>query len=232
MSSDTNIRRYPRLVAYLPTQCSPVSHERPRTTAITGKTNSISSGGLGLLLPESIPLRTPVMVQVCLEEPLSGLVIWHDSPMLTDLGTRIPHGVAFDHLIDSDLILQWLRNAKRQAYRRVPVQFDVKFTQAGKAEHGTCLNLSSDGMFIGINHPPLPGTEILLRFNLHGPSHTFSIPAQVVWMRGEELSPSATTGMGVKFLEVNSSLEAALIDAVIDRLRAEASPSPDSSQSE
>ena len=231
MSSDTNIRRYPRLVAYLPIQCSPVSHGQPGTTAITGKTNSISSGGLGLLLPESIPLRTSVMVQVCLEEPLSGFVIWHDRPTLTDLGTRVPHGVAFDHLIDSDLILQWLRNAKRQAYRRVPVQFDVKFIQAGKAGHGTCLNLSRDGMFIGINHPPLPGTEILLRFNLHGPSHTFSIPAQVVWMRGEELSPSATTGMGVKFLEVNSSLESALIDAVIDRLRAEASPSPDSSQS-
>ena len=228
MSSDTNIRRYPRLVAYLPTQCSPVSHGRPRTTAITGKTNSISPGGLGLLLPESIPLRTPVMVQVCLEEPLSGLVIWHDRPTLTDLGTRIPHGVAFDHLIDSDLILQWLRNAKRQAYRRVPVQFDVKFTQAGKAGHGTCLNLSRDGMFIGINHPPLPGTEILLRFNLHGPSHTFSIPAQVVWMRGEEPSPSATTGMGVKFLAVDP-LKAALIGSVVDRLLGEASPSLDSS---
>ena len=229
MSSDTNIRRYPRLVAYLPVQCSPVSHGRPRTMAITGKTNSISPGGLGLLLPESIPLRTSVMVQVCLEEPLSGLVIWHDRPTLTDLGTRIPHGVAFDHLIDSDLILQWLRNAKRQAYRRVPVQFDVKFTQAGKAGHGTCLNLSRDGMFIAIKDPPRPGTEILLRFKLQDhPSHTLSIPAQVVWMRGEEIGPRAIPGMRVKFLAVDS-LKAALIGNVVDRPLGEASPSLDSS---
>lgn len=232
MSSDTKIRRYSRLVAYLPVQCSPRSHGRPATKVLTGKTNSISPGGLGLLLPETIPLGSSVVVQVCLEEPLFGLVIWHGRPMVTNLGTRIPHGVAFDQLVDPDLIRQWVHNAERQAHRRVPVQFDVEFTQAGKAGHGTCLNLSRDGMFIAINHPPLPDTEIVLRFTLQGPSHTFSIPAQVVWMRGEEPSPSAITGMGIKFLEVNPSLEAALIDAVITRLRAEASPSPDSARPE
>ena len=232
MSSDTKIRGYPRLVTNLPVQCSAQSHGHPTTKVITGKTISISPGGLGLLLPETIPLKTSVIVQVCLEEPLAGLVIWHDRPMVTNLGTRIPHGVAFDHLVDPDLIHQWVRNAEQQAHRRVPVQFDVEFTQGGKAGHGTCLNLSRDGMFIAINHPPLPDTEILLRFTLHRPSHMFSIPAQVVWMRGEELSPSTITGMGIRFLEVNPSLEAALIDTVVDRLRGEASPSPDPARSE
>ena len=89
--------------------------------------------------------------------------------------------------------------------------------------------LSGDGMFIGINDPSLPGTEILLRFTLHGPSRAFSVAAQVVWIRGEQLSQSAVAGMGVKFLEANPSLEAALIDVVVDRLRGEASRSLDPS---
>lgn len=229
MSSRANIRSDPRLVAYLPVQCA--SRNRGRRAppkVLTGKTSSISPGGLGLLLPETVAPRTPVMIQVCLEEPLPGHVIWHDNPVVSDMRARIPHGVAFDHPIDLDLIGQWVRNAERQASRRVPVRLDVEFSQAGKAGHGTCLNLSRDGMFIGIDHPPLPGTEIVLRFTLNGPSHTFSIPAQVVWMRGEERAQRAVAGMGVKFLEVNPSLESALIDAVVDRLRGQDGASLDS----
>lgn len=231
MSSVANIRGYPRLMAYLPAQCSPLSDGCATTKVLTGKTTSLSTGGLGLLLSETIPRGTTVVVQVCLEEPMRGHIIWVDKPSLTEGGTHVPHGVGFDHPLDPDVIHQWVRNAKQQASRRVPVQFDVEFTQAGNPVHGTCLNLSNEGMFIGINHPPLPGTEIELRFKPHGLAHTLAIPAQVVWMRGEEPSPGAVTGMGVKFLEVDPSLETALIDAVVDRLRNEASPSPDSSAS-
>ncbi len=196
---------------------------------ITGKTNSISPGGLGLLLAETIPLRTPVVVQVCEEEPLRGHVIWRDKPRPTGLGTSIPHGVAFDQMVDTDRIRQWVHHATPQSHSRVPVQFDVEFTQAGKAGHGTCLDLSKNGMFIATNHPVQPRTEILLRFKLQDhPSHTLSIPAQVVWMRGEEIEPSAIPGMGVKFLAVDP-LKAALIGSVVDRLLGEASPSLDSS---
>ena len=220
--------RYPRLVAYLPVQCTLLSHGQPTGKVITGKTKSVSAEGLGLLLPETIPLRTAILVQVCQEEPLRGRVIWVDRPMSTDLGTRIPHSVAFDHLIDSDLILQWVLNANHQAHPRVSVQFDVKFTHAGEVSHGTCLNLSMGGMFIATNRPPRPGTETLLRFKLQEPSHPFSIPAQVVWICGEQTSPSAKTGMGVKFLAVDPS-EAAVIGTFVDRLLGEAPPSLDSS---
>ncbi len=196
---------------------------------ITGRANSISPGGLGLLLPETVPLRTSVVVQVCLEEPLPGLVIWCDRPRPTGLGISIPHGVGFDFLVDPDLIRQWVRHATPLSHSRVPVQFDVEFTQAGKAGHGTCLNLSRDGMFIAIKDPPQPGTEILLCFKLQDhPSHTLSIPAQIAWLGEEDIGPSAITGMGVKVLAVDPS-KAALIGSVVDRLLGEASPSPDSS---
>ncbi len=229
MSSYTNIPRYPRLWTYLPVQCTLLSHGQPTGKVITGRTQSVSAGGLGLLLPETIPLRTSVLVQVCEEEPLRGLVIWVDEPIPTGLGIRIPLGVAFDHPVDEDRIRQWVLNAMPQSRYRVPVQFDVEFTQVGKALQGTCLNLSRGGMFIATNHPLQPGNEILLRFKLQDhPSHTLSILAQVVWMGGEEIGPSAITGMGVTFLAVNP-LEAALIGSLVDRLLGDASPSLDSS---
>ncbi len=226
VSSYTHVRGYPRLMVWLPVQLTLLSQGAHKV--ITGKTNSISPGGLGLLLSESIPLRTSVVVQVCLEEPLPGLVIWRDRPRPTGLGTSIPHGVAFDFLVDSDLIRQWVHHATPQSPSRVPVQFDVEFTQAGKAGHGTCLNLSRVGMFIGTKDPPRPGTEILLHFKLQESSHALSIPAQVVWMRGDGNWPGAFPGMGVKFLAVDPS-KAALIGSVVDRLLGEASPSLDSS---
>ncbi len=224
MSSYTNVSGYPRLVAYLPVRCTSLSQGARKV--ITGKTTSISLGGLGLLLPETIPLRTPVVVQVCEEEPLRGHVIWRDKPRPTGLGTSIPHGVAFDQMVDTDRIRQWVHHATPQSDSRVPVQFDVEFTQAGKTGHGTCLNLSRGGMFITtVDDPPPPGVGTLLSFELHETSHMLVIPAQVVWV---EIWPGGITGIGVKFLALNPS-EDALIGSVVDRLLGEASPSLDSS---
>ncbi len=225
MSSHTHVRRYPRFLAYLPVQCTPLNRGRSTSRTITGKTKSISPGGMGLLLPDTIPLKTSVLVQVCQEESLRGLVIWLDRPTPTDLGTSIPHGVAFDHPVDVDRIRGWVLNARHQAHPRVPVQFDVEFTEAGKTRHATCRNLSRGGMFIETKDPPRPESEILLRFELLDSPDTLSIPAQVVWV---EIWPGVITGMGVKFLALNPS-EAALIDTVVDRLRGEASVSLHSS---
>ncbi len=76
-----------------------------------------------------------------------------------------------------------------------------------------------------MDDPPTPGVVTLLCFELHETSHMLLIPAQVVWV---EIGPGVITGMGVKFLALNPS-EDALIGAVVDRLRGEASPSLDSS---
>ncbi|MFQ5883358.1 MAG: PilZ domain-containing protein [Candidatus Methylomirabilales bacterium] len=226
MSSYTPVRRYPRFLAYLPVQCTTVNHGQLEAKVITGKTKSISPGGLELLLPNTIPLGTSVSVQVCQEEPLRGHVIWLNRPMSTDLVTRIPHGVAFDQLVDEDQIRQWVLNANHQAHPRVRVQIDVEFTGAGKVRHGTGLNLSRGGMFITtMDDPPSPGVATLLSFELHETSPMLLIPAQVVWA---EIWSGVITAIGVKFLALNPS-EDALIGAVVDRLRGEASPSLDSS---
>ena len=229
MSSYTNVRGYPRLVAYLPVQCTSPSQGTSMAKVITGKTRSISPGGLGLLLPDTTPLRTSLSIEVCQEEPLSGLVIWRDRPISTDLVTSVPHGVAFDQPVDADRIRQWVLNARKRAHPRVRVQFDVEFTGAGKERHGTCLSQSRGGMFITtMDVPPTLGTVTLLRFKLHDTSHMLLIPAEVAWVREEASGPSAVTGIGVKFLAVNPE-EAVLIDNVVDRLLGEASSSADSS---
>lgn len=232
--SQINIRRYLRLVAYLPVNCTPLGRGQFLGKVIAGKTKFISAGALGLLLPDIIPLRTVVLVQVSQGEPLRGCIIWRDRPTATDLETSIPHGVALDEPIDTNLVRQWVISAQRQSHPRVPVRFDVEFTHAGKAKHGTCLNLSRGGMFLAADIPPPPGTELLLRFKLQDPSETLSVPAQVawtrgkemtstveeklMWMRGEEIWPGTLTGMGIKFLAVEPSVAHA-IDTVVDRLR-------------
>ena len=217
-------RRYLRFAAYLPVQCTLLRGEHPMAT-VMGKTKSLSPGGLGLLLPETISLRTPVLVQLLEEEPLPGVVIWRDSPIPTDLTTRVPHGVAFDERVAENRLQRWLLNARQQAHPRVRVQFHVQFSEAGGVRHGTCLNLSRGGMFITtMDDLPPPGTATSLRFKPHDSSHTMLIPAEVAW-RGQASGPSGITGMGAKFLEVNAE-EAASIDSVVDLLLEEASPSP------
>ena len=221
-------RRYLRLEAFLPVQCTPLSGERHMAN-VMGKTKSLSPGGLGLLLPEPIPLRTAVMVQVMEEKPLPGLVVWRDRPMSTDLVTSVPHGFAFDEPVDADRILQWGVIARKRAHPRVRVQINVEFTGAGKVRHGTCLNLSRSGMFITtLDDPPPLGAVTLLRFELHETSQMLLIPAEIAWMQGEVTAPSVITSIGVKFLDVNPE-EAALIGSIEDRLLARTSLSPDSS---
>ncbi len=217
-------RRYLRFVAYLPMQCTVLRGDR-LITKVMGKTKSLSPGGLGLLLPETISLRTPVLVQVSDEEPLPGVVIWRDSPISTDLTTRVPHGVAFVERVAEDRMQRWVLNARQQAHPRIRVQFHAEFSSDGRVQHGSCLNLSRGGMFITtMDEMPPPGTVTLLRFKPHDTSDTLLIPAEVSW-RGEASGPSGITGMGVKFLEVSPE-EAVLIGSVVDQLLGEASPSP------
>ncbi|MEA3509613.1 MAG: hypothetical protein U9R33_04005, partial [candidate division NC10 bacterium] len=85
-------------------------------------------------------------------------------------------------------------------------------------------------MFIATEFPPPPGTEVMLHFSLPGLSHPLSDLAQVMWICGEKMAENPITGMGVQFLESEPS-EIATIGTVVDRLREEESPSPDSPQS-
>jgi uncharacterized protein (TIGR02266 family) len=217
----------PRFEAYLPIQCTVPGGARPR--GITGKTRSVSAGGLEILLPQTLPLGTPVLVQIGEGDLLRAYVVWVERDIPTSIGTRVPHGLAFQQTVDPHMVRQWVYRAERQSHARAPVQFPVEYIQAGTAGHGTCLNLSRGGMFISTPRPAQPGSQVSITFNLPDLSHTFSVLARVVWMRREEIEPSATMGMGVHFLDPKPS-ETALIGTVVDRLCGETSSLPDSSR--
>ena len=218
----------PRFEVYLPIQCMTPGGARPR--GLAGKTRSVSAGGLEVLLPEILPLSTPVLVRIGGGDFLRAHVIWVERATPTSLGTSVPHGLTFDQLVDPDLVRQWVYRAERQYHARATVLFPVDYTQVGTAGHGTCLNLSRGGMFLTTTQPAPAGSQVSLTFNLPTLSHTFSVLGHVVWMREKEIEPGATTGMGVQFLDLKPS-EAVLIESVVHRHCGETSSSPDSSPS-
>lgn len=228
MTPHTKVRRWPRFNAYLPIQCTALDAKSPDPRSLDGKTQCVSPGGLALLLPETVPPGTPVSVRVCEEEPRRGHIVWIDRRVPTFPGTTIPHGVAFDQPLDPALISQWMSHGGRQCEPRLPARFDVKFdsTHSRRSGHGTCLNLSQEGMFIATTRPARPGTEVLLHFKPPGLSHSLSVLARVAWKRGQKKGSSAISGMGVQFLGVNP-LEVTLIGGVVDRLLEEDPPSSD-----
>lgn len=218
----TKVRRWPRFLAYLPIQCTALGPGRARKRPLAGHTQWVSAGGLGLLLPKALPVRIPVLVEVCHEGPRRGTIVWSDQRMTALLGSTIPHGVVFEEPVDPDLVDQWVYQGEQQSRPRVPVQFKVKFqyAQSGRPGQGTCLNISRGGMFIATPRPARRGTELLLYFTLPEMSHVLTVLARVAWKREEQTE--GISGMGMQFLGVNP-LEATLIGAVVDRLRSKAS---------
>lgn len=230
MSPYQKVRRWPRFIAYLPVYCTPLGPQGAPLRKLAGKTQCVTQGGLAVLLPETLEPGTPVLIEVCEEEPRRGHVVWIDRRMPTLLGTRVPHGVAFEQPVDPALVHEWVSQAERQSQPRVPIRFEVKIesVQTGREDNGTCLNFSRTGMFIATAKLPAPGTEVLLHFTLPGLSEDLSVPARVVWTHGEGSGPNATCGLGVQFLG-DKPLEAALLGTVIDRLCEEGPWSADSS---
>jgi len=230
MTPDITHADYPRFEAYLPVECAAPIPGRPSARLIAGRTRFVSAAGLEILMPETLPLRTPMMVRVAQGDPLRAHVVWADEGTATPAGTRVAHGVLFEQPVDPALVNKWVYRGDRQAYARVPVRFPVEYGQAGMAGHGTCTNLSRGGMFIATPQPTPPGSQVALTFNLPNLSHTFSMLARVVWNHRDETKPDAPSGMGVQFLDPKPA-EGALIDALVDRLCSEMSLALDSSPS-
>lgn len=226
MARYKNKRRWPRFVAYLPVQCAVVDPGQPDQRRLPGTTLNVGVGGVAVLLPETLPLGIPVMINLCHEEPLRGHVVWTDQRMRTLLGTAVPHGAAFEHPVEAALVRQWVSQSRKRVHVRAPVRLDVEFTLAGRAARGTCFNLSQGGMFVATERPGPPGTEIGLRFTLPSVSAPLSVRARVAWKARQETEAGVVSGMGVEFFDLNP-MDAAVIGSFVERLRAEAS-APDS----
>ena len=222
MSTEQPRMRDLRFTRYLPVQCTVLSAGQPQPRPLDGITRNVNTGGLEILLPEPLPVKTLVSVQVAGSAPLRGHIVSVDKAVTTVLGKRFPHGLAFEKPVDASLVRQWVSKPQRRRNPRARIQFEVEFKQAGTTARGTCLNLCKVGMFIATERPAAPGKEVVLRFTLPGRSDPLSVRAQVAWMSGEVQDPAIITGIGVNFLDLNPS-KASAIGTLVDKLCAEAS---------
>lgn len=221
------MRRHLRFSRYLPVQCTVLSPDEIEPRPLAGITQNVNAGGLEILLPEPLPVKTLVSVRVTHGDPVPGHIVSVGDGIPTLLGKRFPHGVAFEEPVEPSLVRQWVSHPQKRAHTRVQVQFDVAYAQAGTTGHGTCLNLCQGGLFIATDRPAEPDTEVMLHFKLPSSSQPLSVRARVAWISGAEKDPVAITGMGVQFLDLGPS-DTTAIGTFVDRLCAEGSP-PDSS---
>ncbi|MFQ5803483.1 MAG: TIGR02266 family protein [Candidatus Methylomirabilales bacterium] len=218
------MRRHLRFTRYLPVQCTVLSAGQPQPRPLDGITRNVNAGGLEILLPEALPVKTLVSVQVAGTAPLRGHIVSVDKAVPTVLGKRFPHGLAFEKAVDASLVRRWISQPQRRRVPRARVQFEVEFKQAAVTARGTCLNLCTGGMFIATDRPAAPGKEVVLCFTLPGRSDPLSVRAQVAWLSGEKKDPTIVKGIGVKFLDLDPSA-ASTIGTVVDQLCVEASAS-------
>lgn len=222
----TLMRRHLRFTRYLTAQCTVLSPEETEPRALTGMTRNVNAGGLEVLLSEALPIKTMVSVRVGGSDPIPGHIVAVDKGIPTPLGTRFPHGVAFEEPVEPSVVRHWVSAPEKRAHPRAPVQFAVEYRQAGTKTHGTCLNLSQGGMFIVVDRPALPGTEVTLHFTLPSQTDPLSVRARITWASTEDTESGALNGMGVRFLDLTKP-QAVAIGSFLDSMPAQTS-SPDS----
>lgn len=223
-AEEPQMRRHLRFSRYIPVACTVLDSDHPLSQPLDGITRKVNAGGLEILLPEALPVKTRVSVQVAGGDPVCGHIVSVGDAVPTVQGERFPHGLAFEKAVDPAVVRQWVSRPQRRGAPRITVQLEVEFKQEARTARGTCVNLCKGGMFIATERPPVPGKEVLLSFTLPGRAEPFLVRAQIVWMAGEEKDPAVTKGIGVKFLDLDPS-EASAIGTLVDNLCAEAAAS-------
>jgi uncharacterized protein (TIGR02266 family) len=66
-------------------------------------------------------------------------------------------------------------------------------------------NVSAGGIFLITQEPYRIGTKLRIKFNLPGDLRPIETEGEVVWIRGERISPENQPGMGVQFMKIAES---------------------------
>ena len=213
-------RRYLRFPRYLSVRCT-VLEDQAQPQTIAGITRCVNSGGLEILLSESLPVKAAVSVQISGGDPLRGHIVSVGKALPTVLGPRFPHGVAFEKPVEPSLVRQWVSHPQRRTHPRAEVRFGVDYTHEGTTDFGMCLNMCERGFFIATRRPLAPESVVSLRFTLPDASKPLSVRGRVAWVSGDENDPAVIIGMGVQLLDLDPKT-AADIGALVDRLSAAA----------
>lgn len=95
-------------------------------------------------------------------------------------------------------------SAERRAFR-VPLRVEAAPAEGRRPRFlGYVANLSTTGAFVQSLRPRVPGTRIDFRIHLPSPlRRTVSIVGEVVWSRQPGGAGSPSSGMGIRFVEVD-----------------------------
>jgi uncharacterized protein (TIGR02266 family) len=114
------------------------------------------------------------------------------------------------------------RRTSRRA--RVPGLYVTYETSAGKRIEADVLDVAAGGIFIRALSPITAGKRLSLEIRLAGSASPWPAVADVVWTRG--IGPAGPAGMGVKLVEADDAVKAAIDRLVATRERAVPRPGP------
>ena len=98
---------------------------------------------------------------------------------------------------------RFLRSPVLRGLARVHLETAVRIRLPDEDAWGTARNLSRGGIFVELEHPILPHTEVELEFRLPDGPTPLAPTAQVVWNRRG--APDAPMGLGLQFLALDGA---------------------------
>jgi uncharacterized protein (TIGR02266 family) len=98
---------------------------------------------------------------------------------------------------------RFLRSPLLRGLARVRLETAVRIRLPDEDAWGTARNLSRGGIFVELQHPISPSTEVELEFRLPELSTPLAPTAQVVWNRPG--ADGAPTGLGLQFLALDGA---------------------------
>jgi uncharacterized protein (TIGR02266 family) len=98
---------------------------------------------------------------------------------------------------------RFLRPPLLRGLARVRLDTAVRIRLPDEDAWGTVRNLSRGGIFVELEHPISPSTEVELEFRLPDAPTPLAPTAQVVWNR--PAAPGSPTGLGLQFLAIDGA---------------------------
>jgi uncharacterized protein (TIGR02266 family) len=98
---------------------------------------------------------------------------------------------------------RFLRSPMLRGLARVRLETAVRIRLPDEDAWGTARNLSRGGIFVELEHPITPSTEVELEFRLPGLAAPLVPTAEVVWNRPG--APEAPMGLGLRFLALDGA---------------------------
>lgn len=97
-----------------------------------------------------------------------------------------------------------MENQERRVDPRASVELEVHYRSAQEFLSAYTLNIGGGGIYIRTNQPLPLNREVHLRFTLPGVARVFNLQGLVVWTNPHPSRSSFPSGMGIKFMNLDS----------------------------